>query len=423
LKKVSLKQPPPDLFETDKDTPGGPTEILTRALDDFVVRRGELKSVIAGYPWFLDWGRDALIFARGLIAARKKQEALEILIQFGRFEQEGTLPNMIRGNDAANRDTSDAPLWFILACDDLLRAENDNSLLDADCAGRPIRRIIASIARSYVKGTANGIHMDPESGLIFSPAHYTWMDTDYPAGTPRQGYPIEIQALWFAALRLLGRVDDAGNRKNWRQLSGKVQSSISNLYRQDSLAYLSDCLHASPGEPAARAIPDDALRPNQLFAVTLGALEDDHTCGSVLTACAELLVPGAIRSLADRPVNHPIEIVHQGQTINDPYRPYQGQYTGDEDTRRKPAYHNGTAWSWPFPSYCEAWASTYGEEGKETALAWLSSGVRLLSRGCIGQIPEILDGDFPHRPRGCDAQAWGTSELLRVWLKLKNNAD
>ncbi len=209
LKRISLNQPPVDPFESGKDAQNKPTEILTRALDDFVVQRGELKSVIAGYPWFLDWGRDALIFTRGLIAARKRPEALEILKQFGRFEQQGTLPNMIRGDDAANRDTSDAPLWFILACDDLIRADNTNDLLDVDCGGRPMRRIILSIARSYMAGTANGIRMDPASGLVFSPAHFTWMDTNYPAGTPRQGYPIEIQALWYAALRLLARVDEA----------------------------------------------------------------------------------------------------------------------------------------------------------------------------------------------------------------------
>jgi glycogen debranching enzyme len=117
-------------------------------------------------------------------------------------------------------------------------------------------------------------------------------------------------------------------------------------------------------------------------------------------------------------VRHPLEIVHHGKLINDPHRPYQGKYIGDEDTRRKPAYHNGTAWTWPFPSFCEAWAITYGEEGKKTALAWLSSSVRLLEQDCVGHIPEILDGDFPHAPRGCDAQAWGASEWLRVWLKL-----
>jgi len=419
LKKISLTPPSQDPFESGNDAWRKPPEILTRALDDFVVRRGELKSVIAGYPWFLDWGRDALIFVRGMIAAGKTQEALAILKQFGRFEDQGTLPNMIRGNDAANRDTTDAPLWFILACNDLILADNPGDLLDADCDGRSLRRIILSIGRSYMAGTANGIRVDPESGLVFSPVHFTWMDTDYPAGTPRQGYPIEIQALWYAALGLLARVDSPENHQNWQSIATKVQTSILSLFRQNDQTYLSDCLHATTGESATRATPDDALRPNQLLAITLGAVADEPICHGILAACEALLVPGAIRSLANRPVVHPIEIVHQGNIINDPHQPYQGNYSGDEDTRRKPAYHNGTAWTWQFPSFCEAWASTYGEKSRETALAWLGSGVQLLGRGCLGHIPEILDGDFPHTPRGCDAQAWGASELLRVWLKLE----
>jgi glycogen debranching enzyme len=104
--------------------------------------------------------------------------------------------------------------------------------------------------------------------------------------------------------------------------------------------------------------------------------------------------------------------------INDPHHPYQGCYEGDEDTRRKPAYHNGTAWSWLFPSFAEAWAMTYGKESTDTALSWLTGSAPLIEHGCLGHIPEILDGDYPHTARGCDAQAWGASELLRVWLKL-----
>ena len=412
-----------DLFESGQETKHRPSEILTRSLEDYVVRRGRLKSVIAGYPWFLDWGRDALIFVRGLIAAGKKNESLEVLTQFGRFEQGGTLPNMIHGDNAANRDTSDAPLWFILACDDYIHSENDEGLLEMDCGGRTIRQIIVSIGRSYVSGTANGIRMDPDSGLVYSPSHFTWMDTNFPAGTPRQGYAIEIQALWYAALRLLAKADAAGNRQYWQQLAARVQDAILDFFRPGEQPFLADCLHASTGEPAARAVADDALRPNQLLAVTLGAVDDEQICRGILAACEELLVPGAIRSLADRPVAHPIPITHQGNIINDPHRPYQGQYSGDEDTRRKPAYHNGTAWTWLFPSFSEAWVKIYGKKSRETALAWLGSGVRLLSRGCLGHLPEIMDGDFPHTPRGCDAQAWGASELLRVWLKLENIAD
>jgi predicted glycogen debranching enzyme len=395
-----------------------PVDALKAALNHFVVRRGNLKSVIAGYPWFLDWGRDSLIFVRGLIAAGRREDARAILQQFGQFEKDGTIPNMIQGLDAGNRDTSDAPLWFFLACQELVSAEKNTAFLNTAWGMRTIRDVLLSIGGSMIQGTANGIHMDPDSALVFSPAHYTWMDTDHPTGTPREGYPIEIQALWYAALRFLARIDPSENKNRWQDLAHQVRSSIIRLYFGASRGYLSDCLHARAGVPANQAEADDALRPNQLLALTLGAVTDRHICTSVLAACEALLIPGAIRSLGDRGVERPLPIYHNGKVINDPHHPYQGTYVGDEDTRRKPAYHNGTGWTWIFPAYCEAWASVYGKPARSTALAWLGSGVGLINQGCLGHVPEILDGDYPHTPRGCDAQAWGASELLRVWLKL-----
>jgi starch synthase (maltosyl-transferring) len=293
--------------------------------------------------------------------------------------------------------------------------------MDSDCGGRSMRQILLSIGQSIKAGTPNGVCMDPASGLIFSPTHFSWMDTDHPAGTPRQGYPIEIQALWHAALCFLCKIDSDKTAKTWRHLAQQVQDSILKYFWQPELDFLSDCLHAAPGQPANEAAADDALRPNQLLAITLGAIREPQKCELILKACQELLVPGAIRSLADRPVRHGIEIFHHEKLINDPHRPYRGRYEGDEDTRRKPAYHNGTAWTWLFPSFAEAWAMTYGKESTETALSWLTAGAPLIEQGCLGHIPEILDGDYPHTARGCDAQAWGASELLRVWLKLAKN--
>ena len=389
---------------------------LKDALKAYIVRRGDLHTIIAGYPWFLDWGRDTLIVIRGLISAGYLFEAETILMQFAAFEENGTLPNMIRGNDASNRDTSDAPLWFFVACEDLMKAAGSNALLDKYCGERTVFEVMTAIANSYINGTPNGIYMDHATGLIYSPSHFTWMDTNHPAGSPRQGYPIEIQALWHSALKLLARLDKKTD--DWRKLANKTRASIKKFFMMPSNGYLSDCLHAAPGTSPGEAEPDDALRPNQLFAATLGAVTDmDIVCG-MLDNCMALLVPGAIRSLADRPVNHPLAIWHNGRPLNDPHRPYKGIYTGDEDTSRKPAYHNGTAWTWVFPTFCEAWAMAYGKSGTDTALAWLSSSSLLLNSGCAGQIPEILDGDFPHTQRGCDAQAWGVSELLRVWRKL-----
>jgi predicted glycogen debranching enzyme len=325
---------------------------------------------------------------------------------------------MIQGLDAGNRDTSDAPLWFFLACQELVSAEKNTAFLNTAWGMRTIRDVLLSIGGSMIQGTANGIHMDPDSALVFSPAHYTWMDTDHPAGTPREGYPIEIQALWYAALCFLARIDPSENKNRWQDLAHQVRSSVIHLYFGTSRGYLSDCLHARAGVPANQAEADDALRPNQLLALTLGAVTDRQICTSVLAACEELLIPGAIRSLADRVVERPLPIHHHGKVINDPHRPYRGKYAGDEDTQRKPAYHNGTGWTWIFPAYCEAWASVYGKQARSTALAWLGSSVGLINQGCLGHVPEILDGDYPHTARGCDAQAWGASELLRVWLNL-----
>ncbi len=402
------------LFAAPVQFPFG--DALKSALLSYIVRRGELKSVIAGYPWFLDWGRDALIAVRGMAAAGFHQESRDVVIQFGQFEHQGTLPNMICGDDAGNRDTSDAPLWFFTACRDVMRAEGDNRFLDAPCGKRTLRDVLISIGRFYVSGTPGGVRMDPDSGLVFSPAHYSWMDTNHPAGTPREGYPIEIQALWFAALSLLSHHDAPQKRAEWRKLAEKVRQSVMALFVIPEVGFLSDCLHAPPGTSARKAVQDDALRPNQLLAITLGLVTDTALCRNMLDACAALLVPGAIRSLADQPVRRPLEIRRNGQLINDPHHPYLGRYTGDEDTRRKPAYHNGTAWTWLFPSYGEAWLKVYGDREKPTVRSWLYSGLPWIQSGCLGQVPEILDGNYPHTPRGCDAQAWGVSELLRVWL-------
>lgn len=403
---------------------GQPTSIsveqaLRKALDQFVVKRGKLKSIIAGYPWFLDWGRDALIVSRGMIAAGRLSDARAVLRQFGQLEAAGTLPNMISGKTAANRNTSDAPLWFFVGCRDMMDAESSSNFIDTHVGKRSIRDILFSIAFSYMEGTQNGIRMDPESGLVFSPGHFSWMDTNFPAGTPREGYPIEIQALWFHALSFLARIDPGEEKGPWKALSRKVRTSMFDLYALPDQQYFSDCLHAPPGKPACQAEADDYLRPNQLFAITLGAVTDAERCRNILEACQELLVPGAIRSLADRPVKRPLSIVHNGALLNDPNNPYQGVYAGDEDTRRKPAYHNGTAWVWQIPSFCEAWVMTYGTAASTTAGSWLGSGVQLLLEGCLGQVPEILDGNAPHRQRGCDAQAWSVSEMLRVWLLLQ----
>jgi predicted glycogen debranching enzyme len=389
---------------------------VSQALSLYVVRRDNLHTVIAGYPWFLDWGRDTLIALRGLIADGQHGLALDILSEFGRFERNGTLPNMIRGEDDANRETSDAPLWFCVATGELMAALGDAAVLDTPCGGRALREVLVSILTHYRDGTPNGIRMDASSGLIYSPAHYTWMDTNYPAATPRQGYPVEIQALWIQALRLAAQKIDA----SWNALAEQAADALARYFTTPE-GWLADCLRATAGVPAQDAAQEDALRPNQLLAVTLGALRNREADKAILRACECLLVPGAIRSLADRPVKADMPVVRDGVLLNDPHRPYQGRYAGDEDTRRKPAYHNGTAWTWQFPLYVEALVKVYGAEARDAGLSLLGSSTELINQSCLCHTPEICDGDAPHTPRGCGAQAWGMSELLRVWEKITRN--
>ena len=236
-------------------------------------------------------------------------------------------------------------------------------------------------------------------------------DTNYPAGTPRMGYAVEVQALWVRLLDLLGREVSP----EWARLASRVRRAFRQYFPLPEGGGLADCLCAEPGVSARDAVQDDAVRPNQLYAITLGLLADaPDLSASILDATECLLLPGAIRTLADKPVRHPAPVVRDGVLLNDPYHPYWGTYAGDEDTRRKPAYHNGTGWTFPFPLYAEALFLTYGEPAREVAKALLNSASILANRDCVTQLPECVQGDSPHAPCGTGAQAWGASELLRT---------
>jgi len=389
-----------------------PEDFIDASLRHYVVKRDGKRTVIAGYPWFLDWGRDTLIALRGLVKCGFRRECVEIIRQFAGFEERGTIPNMINGSDTGNRDTSDAPLYLAVAARDCAEAAGDRSLLDISCGGRTLRQVLESIVDNYLAGTPNGIAADPESLLVYSPAHFSWMDTAHPAGTPRAGYPIEIQSLWFAALKFLGRDREAE----------RVRQSIAKFFFPEDLGFCSDCLHADSRTPAAKAVPDDHLRPNQLFAVTLGAVTTHRLRDSIIDACGELLVPGAIRTLADRKVHFELPIELNGKLLNDPSHPYRGRYEGPEDTSRKVAYHNGTGWCWPFPAYCEALYLAGGEAVRLRALSLLESMSAQFNSGVPFQPSEVVDGDAPHVPGGCPAQAWSLSEFFRVYKLLSSNA-
>jgi predicted glycogen debranching enzyme len=405
-------------------------EQLVRAARSFVVRRDTGKTVIAGYPWFLDWGRDTFICARGLLAAGMVDEVKQILITFARFEKDGTLPNTIHGEDASNRDTSDAPLWFAVVCEEVAAFSRKSTsetgphdFYDTPVVvnGRTIRQVLESIALNYMKGTPNGIQIDSASGLVWSPSHFTWMDTNYPACTPREGYPVEIQALWIRLLRQLERITDQDRPKNWSELASRALASLEKYFWVEKRGWYADVLLAGRGGAAAEAQVDDALRSNCLFVISLGLVSGERARRCADAALRHLLVPGAMRSLAPLPVSVPLpNHGNDGALLNNPAEPYWARYEGDEDTRRKPAYHNGTAWTWTLPVFCEALARAweFSPEAVAAAKAYLGSMDRLLAEGCIGHVPEILDGDAPHAQRGCDAQAWGATEALRVWKLL-----
>ncbi len=395
---------------------------LVRAVSAFVVRRDGLKTVIAGYPWFLDWGRDSLIAARGMISAGMIDEVRDLLITFGRFEHGGTLPNCIHGEDASNRETSDAPLWYGVVCEDLAEVLGvDFYRTPVNDQGRTIANVLLSIAAGHLHGTATGVRVDRTSALVFSPSHFTWMDTNHPAGTPREGFPIEIQALWVRLLRHLQRLDLPAVEEPWWALAERALESIERRYWIEERGYYADLLIATPGESSEHAVRDNALRSNQVFLVSLGLVKGERARRTIVATARFLLIPGALRSLAPLPIEPPLPVKSAtGQLLNDPQNPYWGHYLGDEDTQRKPAYHNGTAWTWTFPAACEAIARAldFSSEAVATAKAYLTSIDRLLADGCHGHLPEIVDGDTPHAQRGCDAQAWSVTEALRVWKLL-----
>jgi glycogen debranching enzyme len=398
-----------------------PVSAFLAALDACVVGRDDGQTIIAGYPWFLDWGRDTLIAGRGLLAAGRDAVVDGLLRIFGRFEEGGTLPNIIHGATIGNRDTVDAPLWYgVLAGE--WSERHGRAALDVPVTpgGRSIARVLTDIVRGYRAGTANGISVDAGSGLVFAPPHFTWMDTNYPAATPREGYPVEIQALW---LRLLALGRDAGLEEPgvpWAELHAQAQASFLRLFTGAD-GRLLDHLEARPGTPAHQARAHNALRCNSLLAVSLGVVTGPVAQATVLAAARHLVVPGALRSLAPLAVDPPLEIRSaDGRLLGDPLRPYRGRYQGDEDGSRKPAYHNGTAWGWFLPVFAEALVQAWPDDqhARAAARAYLIGLDRVLHQGAVGHLAEICDGDAPHQERGCDAQAWSASEPLRVLRRI-----
>jgi predicted glycogen debranching enzyme len=368
---------------------------LILAADPFIVRRAvegepEGMSVIAGYHWFGDWGRDTMIALPGLtVPTGRTGDAATILRTFARFADRGMLPNRFpEAGEGPEYNTADATLWYFEAIRACHGATGDDSLL------RDLYPVLREILDRHVRGTRYGIRLDPEDGLLFAGepgVQLTWMDVkvgDWVV-TPRIGKPVEINALWYNAIRSmaafarrLGEEDSA-----YEALAEKILRGFGRFFRED----LGRCLDVLDGPEG----DDASMRPNQILAVSLphSPLSEDQQ-KAVVEACArELLTPLGLRTLSPEDSR------------------YVGHYGGDPDTRDA-AYHQGTVWPWLIGPFVTAHLRVYRDPA--TARSFLLPLLRHLCDHGLGSIGEIAEGDPPFTPRGCIAQAWSVAEVLRA---------
>ncbi|HJZ93602.1 MAG TPA: amylo-alpha-1,6-glucosidase [Gemmataceae bacterium] len=371
---------------------------LDRSTDAYLVRRGRGKTVIAGYPWFTDWGRDTFIALRGLcLATGRLREALETLLDWSTTVSEGMLPNRFPDSGAAPEFNSvDASLWYVIAVHEFLQASEDRCEPAAPAVRQALGRAVQSILTGYARGTRYGIRADGD-GLLAAGApgvQLTWMDAkvgDWVV-TPRVGKPVEVQALWLNALR-------AGSwlSPEWLTLLGRGLESFRARFWNESAGFLYDVVDADhqPGKA------DTTLRPNQILAVgglPLALLEGERARRVVDAVEAHLWTPLGLRSLA-------------------PGLPgYAPHYQGGV-SERDGAYHQGAVWPWLIGPFVDAWVHVRGntaEARREARGRFLEPLFRHLDEAGLGHISEIADGDPPHTPRGCPFQAWSLGEALRL---------
>jgi predicted glycogen debranching enzyme len=369
---------------------------LTTASDQFIVARGEQKTIIAGYHWFSDWGRDTMISVPGLTLATGRFEvARSILVEFAKYLDQGMLPN--RFPDAGEKpeyNTVDGTLWYFEAIRAYIEYTGDYEFVRKN-----LYDVLNEIIAWHVRGTRYGIRVD-DTGLLTSGepgVQLTWMDAkvgDWVV-TPRHGKPVEIQALWYNALRtteeLAARFGDSAGQKRFAKMATVVRWSFNRLFWNESAGCLYDVVNGGP--------PDASIRPNQILAVSLNhsMLARGRALAVVEVVARELLTPYGLRTLAP----------------SDPR--YIGRYSGDQFARDS-AYHQGTVWPWLFGPFLSAYVRVNGgtAEARMQAAKWLEPFRSHLQQAGLGQISEILDGDPPHRPCGCIAQAWSVAELLRA---------
>ncbi len=367
----------------------------------------EVRTVIAGYHWFTDWGRDTMISLEGLtLSTGRVREAEFILRAFAQYIRDGLIPNMFpEGNTEGLYHTADATLWFFHAIERYRRAAADTELL------RYLVPRMVEVADAHLRGTHFGIGVDPEDGLLRQGApgyQLTWMDAkvgDWVV-TPRRGKAVEINALWYNALCLLaGWLDELGQPEKavgYREHAARARASFAQKFWYDEGAYLYDVIEAEPGTSCVRDGLDSCIRPNQVLAVSLDhPVLDERHWPSVLRRVRDALwTPVGLRSLA-------------------PGSPdYKAAYSGDLRTRDA-AYHQGTVWGWLMGPFVDAWLKAFPGD-TETARGFLAGFDAHLNEAGIGTVSEVFDAEAPFTPRACIAQAWSVAEVLRLTLKLRD---
>ncbi|MCW5798651.1 MAG: glycogen debranching enzyme family protein [Nitrospira sp.] len=396
-KLLSQREP-----EQDDDIEGW----LTLAADQFVITPGsrleeqalarasgnEARTIIAGYHWFTDWGRDTMISLEGLtLCTGRHQEARSILRTFANYVKEGLIPNLFpEGERMGLYHTADATLWYFHAIDRYYRVTNDRETLLI------LLPVLQSVLEHHVRGTHFGIGVDAKDGLLRASAEgyqLTWMDAlvDGWVVTPRRGKPVEIQALWYNALRCMEEWEilTGQTTSHWSDLAEQVQRSFNERFWVEAEDYLYDVIDGERGD-------DTAFRPNQVLSIALPhpVLQEDRWRKVVDLAAERLLTPVGLRSLSR---DHP---------------DYKPMYFGDLRARDA-AYHQGTVWAWLIGPFIDAWLKVYKDKAKARSML---DGFRshLLDDG-IGTVSEIFDAEPPYHPRGCIAQAWSVAEVLRAY--------
>ncbi|MCI0414188.1 amylo-alpha-1,6-glucosidase [bacterium] len=367
---------------------------LDFAADAYLVERKKGKTIVAGYPWFTDWGRDTFIALRGLCIARGELKiARDILIEWAQTVSQGMLPNRFpdQGTEA-EFNSVDASLWYVIAVYDYFQAAKKVSKADRD----QLRNAVDAILTGYENGTRFQIRMD-EDGLIAAgqPGYQlTWMDAkvgDWVV-TPRIGKPVEIQALWLNALKFA-----AGYSEHWNELYERGSESFERKFWNQKGGYLFDVVDVDHESGKT----DDLFRPNQIFAVgglPYAVLEGDRARSVVAAVEARLLTPLGLRSLA-------------------PESPgYAPHYEGGV-RERDGVYHQGTVWPWLMGAFVEAWLRVNGETDeakREAKKHFLEPLLKHLEEAGLDHISEIVDAEPPYTPRGCPFQAWSVGEALRI---------